>query len=180
MAGDDDMTEKYSGIRVLLRVLGPLLIVTGLGFMFVGTADFFSAFNSHTFRGPDKFWMNFVGIPLIGIGTWMTRYGYLRVAVGYVAGEVAPVGKDVINYLGQETQGTVEEVARAAGQGIAEALGHETAEKPCHKCQAMNDPDAAFCSSCGAALKKTKACPACGHANYDDAKFCDKCGRGLG
>jgi len=177
MPRNDDIGETYGAIRGLLRVLGPLLLVIGGLLALGGFVSFFSAFG--TFQPPRHFWMAFIGIPLIGIGGWMTRYGYLRVAAGYVAGEVAPVGKDVINYLAEGTQGAVEEVARAAGQGIAEALGHEATGKPCRKCQTANDPDAEFCSSCGAALKKAKACPACGHANYDDAKYCDKCGQAL-
>ena len=178
MARNDDLNSRYAALRGTLRLLGPVLVVTGAGFMAVGFIDFFSAFG--TFGPPRNFWACFVGLPILSVGIWMTKFGYLGVAAGYVAGEVAPVGKDVANYLGEGTRETVADLARAVGEGFAQARGQETAPNQCPQCHAANDADAGFCSACGAALKKTKRCPACGHLGDADAKFCDKCGGGLG
>ncbi|MBN2271824.1 MAG: zinc-ribbon domain-containing protein, partial [Sedimentisphaerales bacterium] len=46
----------------------------------------------------------------------------------------------------------------------------------CHKCNALLEEDAKFCSKCGAPLSKTKPCPQCRELNDPDAKFCDNCG----
>lgn len=54
----------------------------------------------------------------------------------------------------------------------------------CPKCGALNDPDAKFCTSCGARLvapekPKVVICPKCGAENPPNARFCTKCGAEL-
>jgi len=172
-----DISSTYAGPRSLLRLLGPVLMVIGGIFTIIAMIDFFTSFG--TFNAPSKFWMAFVGLPLIGVGTWMARFGYLGVAAGYVAGEVAPIAKDVANYLADETEEATATVARAITRGVTEGVGRETTRKTCPHCRADNDPDADYCASCGKGLTKTKPCPACGHLSYPDAHFCDECGKGF-
>jgi len=170
-----DISTAYAGLRSLLRVVGPVLIAIGALFLLVAMIDFFSSFG--TFGAPTKFWMAFVGMPLIAAGGWMTKFGYLGVAAGYVAGEVAPVLKDTVTYLADGTEEATTTVARAISRGVAEAAGGATASKTCPHCRAANDPDAGYCSSCGKGLTKSKPCPNCGHLGYPDAHFCDECGQ---
>ncbi len=50
-------------------------------------------------------------------------------------------------------------------------------QKPCPRCQALNDADDAFCSRCGAALTSPKkSCANCQAELKADAAFCTKCG----
>jgi len=75
---------------------------------------------------------------------------------------VAPVGKEVLDYLAQ-------------GKGAAP----ETELLRCQKCNADNEATASFCKICGAPLAKTKPCQKCGKLNDPDARFCDRCGKAL-
>lgn len=174
-----DVSTTYAGLRSLLRVVGPLLIAVGGILVLLGFIDFFSSFGS--MEPPRLFWMLFLGLPLVGVGGALTKFGYLGVAAGYVAGEVAPVVKDTANYLAEGTEEAASSVARAVGRGVAEALGQERTDgKTCPHCRAANDADADYCASCGKGLTKSQPCPACGHLSYPDARFCDECGKELG
>ena len=85
----------------------------------VGFGSFFASFGS--FEPPRYFWCAFVGMPLLFVGTAMCMYGYLGAFYRYVAGESAPVAKDVVNYMGENIQPGVKAVAKAATEGIIEA-----------------------------------------------------------
>lgn len=89
--------EQDTALRDFLRVLGPAVIVVGVIFAAIGFVSFFSAFGG--FGPPRYFWCAFIGLPLIALGSAISRYAFLGAVSRYVANEVAPVGKDVINYM---------------------------------------------------------------------------------
>jgi hypothetical protein len=132
---------RQSSARTLLRVAGPVLLVVGLGFVVTAFVDFFGSTGS--FGGPDKFWMFFVGLPLLFVGGGLTQAGYVGTAARYVAGETMPVVKDSATYLsdgrGVAGVGRTEEAAAATGPY-------------CRECGTRNDADARFCDSCGQSL----------------------------
>ncbi len=174
----DPNNKGQQQTRETLRTVG--VLVTGIGVVFtaIGLISFFSAFSS--FGPPRYFWCAFIGLPLIALGTNMMRYGYMGAVGRYVAGEVAPVAKETINYLADGTEETIAKVSRAVGQGLAQSgHSHPTQLVRCHKCNRDNPVDAKFCSGCGAALEKTKSCPGCGELNDPDARFCDNCGQSI-
>lgn len=151
------------GWRSFFRVGGGVAL--GLGVLLTGVAvlDFFSGFGrfgtpenigSPSF-GPSNFWMAFVGMPLIALGSWMLKAGYLGAATRYVSGEVTPPLRDALGQLGV-----------GGGQVV------------CASCGGRSAADAKFCDDCGAALRRT--CSSCGADNAPDAKFCDECGTALG
>lgn len=141
----DDRTTpglaNQSSVRTAFRVLGPVILLVGLGFVVVGFVDFFGSMNS--FRGPEKFWMLFVGLPVLFVGGALTQAGYAGTAARYVAGETMPVVKDSATYLsdgrGIAGIGRTEEAAAATGPY-------------CRQCGTRNDADARFCDSCGQSL----------------------------
>jgi len=59
----------------------------------------------------------------------MCMFGYLGAFQRYVAGESAPVAKDVVNYMGENVQPGVKAVAKAITEGIIEAQKEEQ-QKP--------------------------------------------------
>lgn len=175
---------QQESIRAALRVVGPIIIGIGVLFALVGAVDFFS--KAGTSQMPTKFWCFFVGLPLLALGASLARFGFMGSVARYAAGEYAPVAKDTLNYLAEGTTDTVQNLAEAAGRGLAASRGTpSTTDRQsgtfgvrlrCHKCNADNEADAKFCSQCGAALLKTKPCPQCGELNDPDARFCDNCG----
>jgi hypothetical protein len=171
----NQIDPKHNSVRDTLRVLGPVVVLTGLGFTVVGMADFFRAFGG--FEPPELFWCAFVGLPLLFAGGVLCSYGYLGKVMRYTAEEVAPVGKDTFNYLAEGMREGIKTVAGAIGQGLREGGlggGSQTMVR-CHKCNALASADAKFCSQCGHALGKTKPCPNCHELNDPDACFCDNC-----
>ena len=207
MSGHAKLDPDHAAKRRFLRVLGPLLILVGLiclvsGFKstFVDGPSRFMArespfpgqspgFDGMLFRQKSsspfgRFWLMFVGMPLLGIGVIVTVLGYKGAVARYAAGELAPVAKDTVNYMANGTRDSVRTIASAIGEGLrGSAAGADSDSQVtvvrCHKCNAENDSGAKFCSQCGAALQKSKACLSCNELNDPDARFCDNCGKGL-
>ena len=95
-----------------------------------------------------------------------------------MANEVAPVGKDVVNYMADGTRSAVRTVAAAVGEGISSPhIQREAQVVRCVQCNEGNEASANYCKACGASL--TAACSECGERNDPDARFCDNCGQKL-
>ncbi len=172
-----NIDPNHQETRMFLRFLGVLLVIVGAIFFIIGIVSFFSAFGSH---GPPRyFWCAFIGMPMLGIGISICKFAFMGKVSRYVAGEVAPVGKDVVNYMANETRDTLREVAAAAGEGFRNGKGTDNKRIICHKCNTDNDISAKFCNNCGASLKKSVKCSECGELNDPDAKFCDNCGKSI-
>jgi len=132
-----------------LRIAGPLLILIGGSCVAVAFFDFFAVFGSNA--TPRLFCLGFLGMPLMFVGMVMTQMGFLGALARFQASEMAPVGKDVINYMAEETQESVQTVAQAAACGIQQGLQPE-ANRPCAKCGHANDSGDRFCGGCGERL----------------------------
>ncbi len=172
-------SDGHKGTRATLRVIGPVVLGAGLLFAVVGIGSFFSSFGS--FGGPPRyFWCAFVGLPLIGLGIAICKFAFMGAVTRYMANEVAPVGKDVVNYMADGTQDAVRDIASAIGEGLSSSQSdREVQVVRCHKCNKNNEASAKFCKSCGVSLSKSVACPKCGELNDPDARFCDNCGQGV-
>ncbi len=155
--------------RATLRTVGPLVLGAGVLLTVIAFVDFFASFGG--FEPPRFFWCAFLGMPLIAVGAALCKFGYVGAVTRYVAGEVAPVARDTVNYLAEGTHDGVKELARAVGEGLAPAVG-----RVCPQCKTEKPADARFCKGCGTALPEKKVCPECGHPNEPDARFCDHCG----
>jgi hypothetical protein len=168
----------HDDIRALLRVVGPAVVLLGAIFLIVGIGNFFASFGS--FEPPRYFWCAFVGMPLLAGGMAISKFAFIGAVTRYLADEVAPVGKDVVNYMAEGTQDAVRSVAAAVGEGLrGDSPGQATHGLHCPKCGTPNETTAKFCKACGTGLVKSLHCPSCGGLNDADARFCDHCGKPL-
>jgi len=112
-------SPNHAAVRRVLCIGGPLIALAGVVFIIIGIASFFTAFG--TGEPPSSFWCVFVGMPLLFVGAVMCQIGFLGAFARYVAGETAPVAKDVVNYMGENTQPGIKAVAKAITEGVIEA-----------------------------------------------------------
>ena len=160
---------SHQGTRSGLRTLGFLLIMAGAPLALVGFVSFFGAMSGG--GAPTYFWCAFLGLPLLGIGFFCLKIGYLGSIVRYVANETAPVAADTTDYMAKQTRGAV----RTTVAAIAEGLRAGTVARACPQCRAPQRDDANFCDRCGTALA-APACPKCHAELAKDARFCNACG----
>lgn len=112
---------KQKKIRNALRFFGIVTFAHGAVLTLVGLGSFFMSFSDSS--GPPRlFWCAFLGLPLCFAGTVMMMFGFLGSFQRYVAGESAPVAKDVVNYMGENTQPGVKAFAKSVAEGIREGL----------------------------------------------------------
>src|SRR5262245_54188118 len=140
MTRPDPGLQQQATLRTLLRVGGPIVLGIGLILTIIAFVSFFSSINNPSLGMPDKFWLGFIGLPMVGIGSSMVKVAYLGPASRYLAGEVTPTIRDTMG-----------------------ALGIGRAERVCAACGHHNDSESRFCNSCGKPLGKT--CPSCGAEN---------------
>jgi hypothetical protein len=183
MAPKHRINPKHGRVRGPMRIIGPLMVVVGAIFFLVGIVDFFGAMGKFG-RSPELFWCLFIGMILGGIGLKISTFAYLGAMARYMSQETAPVAKDTINYMVDETEDSIKKVASAIGSGIAAGSGQgpsasQESQTRCQRCDSANDADAKFCDNCGAALPRTRSCSSCGEVNDPDARFCDNCGQRL-
>jgi hypothetical protein len=117
-------------MRFVFRVAAVVVLGLALYFLVVGFSDFVTSDAE-----PQKFWMLFVGIPMLAVGGWLAMAGFGGAAARYVAGEGAPVARDSLDYLTRR-------------QPAAEPTGGPY----CRSCGTRNDAAASFCDSCGTSL----------------------------
>jgi len=113
-------SPQQSTIRTTLRTGGLVILAIGGLLMLIGFGSFFASFSSS--EPPRYFWCAFLGMPLLFVGTVMCMFGFMGAFQRYVAGESAPVAKDVVNYMGENTQPGVKAVVKAVTEGIKEGL----------------------------------------------------------
>ncbi|WP_428308493.1 hypothetical protein [Lacipirellula sp.] len=109
----------HSSFRIAMQVAGPVLLASGLLFTGIAIGSFFFAMSGG--GAPRFFWCAFLGMPMMFVGGVMSMLGYVGVVQRYLAGETAPVAKDMVNYMGENTQPGMKAMARAVTEGFMEA-----------------------------------------------------------
>lgn len=160
-----------------LRLIGGVFAAAGAVLTAIGVISFFGSFGSFRSGPPQYFWCAFLGLPLLGIGVGLLKFGFLGPVSRYVAGEVAPVATDTLNYMVDETKDSLRDVASAVGAGLFKKGTANTVD--CKKCGRQNDAAARFCDQCGATMPTVHHCPKCQKQNDAAARFCDGCGERL-
>tara|TARA_R100000027_G_scaffold52103_3_gene40860 strand:+ start:38520 stop:38981 length:462 start_codon:yes stop_codon:yes gene_type:complete len=121
------INPNHQNQRNVLRVVGPTILVVGLGFIAVGMISFFSAFSGN--GRPQYFWCMFVGMPLLFVGLVLCKFAFMGKVARYAAGELAPVGKDTFNYMASETQEGFSNLSRAVYEGVQQSKGDSIADR---------------------------------------------------
>ena len=152
MRDEERLNPGHGEIRLIARLIGPLLVMVGAIFIAVGMISFFSSMG--TFDPPRYFWCCFIGGPLFVLGTGITKFAYLGSFLRYIAGEVAPVQKDTFNYVANGIRPGVKDLVQAVREGLTE-------------------------DSIDSAAANKKFCPNCGQAAAVESNFCSGCGQKL-
>lgn len=171
------MTHDTKTCVIKLRIVGPALQVIGAALLVWGLYDIFVLGNLGFHFSP------FAGMLLLFFGSVLTMMGFAGVVARYQANEMAPVGRDAVNYMADGTQGGVGAIASAVAGGIRDGLsedGSSSAQRlDCPQCAAVNDADARFCDHCGVELIRQTTCSTCNAVNDPEAHYCDHCGQPL-
>ncbi len=166
-------TKHSQKQKLLVRFgIGFVLLALILGAIAIGGGAFSLSHGGF----PKAFLLLFLALPCLFVGTVCLMFGLMGKVARYQAGEVAPVAKDTINYMGRETQPGVKAFASALGEGLR---GEADQRKPCPHCGGTSDADARFCDDCGKPFKEATPCPSCNTPNAADARFCDNCGTSI-
>ena len=150
----EQLNPGHLKMRSFFRYAGPIVSVIGLVMVVIAFVSFFSsfaAFESGVDEPPRYFWCGFVGLPLIFVGMVLSSFGYAGAVMRYHAAEVAPVAKDVTNYIAEETQEGIQTVAKAVATGLHQGA-NEASAQACTNCGTKNDSSAKFCDECGTKL----------------------------
>lgn len=113
----------HANVRKFLQIGGPVILASGVLFTIVGIGSFFMSFGSAS--PPRFFWCGFIGLPMMFVGGVMCMFGYASVVQRYLAGETAPVAKDVVNYMGENTQPGLKAMSKAIAEGVIEAQSEQ-------------------------------------------------------
>jgi len=160
-------------LKKKLRFFGPVLLFVGGVLIATAMIDFFVAID--TMQAPSLFYLFFLAMPFLMAGAIITRFGYMGSVARYTASEIAPVAKDVTNYMIDGTKDQIIDLADGIlGRKLAKA---QEPAKACYRCGEVANPGAKFCDRCGVPLAKT--CPKCHVENDGDAAFCQQCGERL-
>lgn len=161
MDDNDNKNLKHEKTKKILKIVGPVVALCGLGLAIMGFVDMIISTQNEEM--PSLFWGLMAGLPMLGIGGMICLMGYRRELSRYVKNESVPV----INEAGEEITPAVSAIAGAV---------KGTEENICPHCGKGNADDAKFCRHCGGEL--TITCPVCGE-KVKDGKFCEKCGAKL-
>ena len=136
----------------MFRVLGVVVVLAARGLMVTAGMEFFTL---EGFAEPTKFWMFFVGMPLLAAGGWLLPAGFMGVGARYTSGELSPAAMDTAHYLtdgkgllGVGATPSDEATSAPPGAGVPTAAGSPTGPY-CRSCGTRNDADARFCDACG-------------------------------
>jgi hypothetical protein len=113
-------------ISSALRIAGPVIFLAGLLCTIIAFVSLLSGIGS--LGRTHYLWLGFIGLPLMFVGGMLCQFEFLGAVYRFIVGESVPVAADTVNYLAEETKGTVETVAKAAAKGVMEGIKEGHAE----------------------------------------------------
>ena len=89
--------------KKLLKILGFVFLIIGIILALIGLISFGISFNNMSMPNFFTFFLLFPGFILIGIGTILLRFGYMKEVGGYIKNESIPI----INEASEEIKPTI-------------------------------------------------------------------------
>ena len=144
------VTEEHIQTRNTFRILGPTILLIAIICLVIGFKSTFMADPMNDFYYEDsfstdistpsenKFWLMFVGMPLLAMGVAITKAGFVGKAAEYGAREIAPVAKETWAYIKED-----EPILKQPTNGqIVSAI-------QCGSCHTLNPAQSKYCNGCG-------------------------------
>ncbi len=161
----------------ILRLFGPLVMGLGIVMAVVGILNFFSSLRS--LEPPTYLWCTMVGLPLLGIGASLAKFGRDETILRDLAEVVSPEARASLVMKSNAASPDVDSVQHGqstvmCGDGLADSQTNL-----CGRCLAANPVAAKFCNQCGASLR-SQTCSGCGASITPTARFCMGCGKLVG
>ena len=132
--------------RTTFRVVGVVLLLSGLVLGGIGIYRFMSAFSGDLDGGPGAILMIGGGGFLCVFGLGALNAGTIGAQSRYVAGETMPTVKQSAAYL-SDGEGIM-----GVGRTVDDRSGNAATGPFCRGCGTRNDDEARFCDGCGASL----------------------------
>ena len=123
--------KSTSWKKILFKLLGFIMVITGLTFITIGLVEFITAVLANA--SPRLFVYTFTGIPIFFIGAAFIIFSYMRKAQLTVTQETLTRDDSIVHKV-------------AVGSTVF------TDKKECRECGRINDADGLFCKYCGAKL----------------------------
>ena len=162
-------SRKYKIVFLVLLILGILLTITGIA-LFV--------WNLVLITSPEKEpnpVLGFLSVGILGVGIAMLMFSLIRPFSRYITSQAAPVQKDYVNYMREETKDSARKYYGDIASGIMEKK--EEDKTVCPYCNHINPKEAKYCNHCGKEL--SMECPFCHKKNPIGSTYCSNCGEKL-
>ena len=108
--------DNHDSIKNAIRLLGVIALIAGSILTAIGAISFFSSFGSHS--PPQYFWCAFIGLPLVSLGMWLLKAGFLGQVAKYASDEIAPVVGDAAKHVASSVKSGVNEDGDVQGKLI--------------------------------------------------------------
>ena len=170
----------HNKLRDVFRVTGPIALILGGLLLVIGFIDFCATMGS--MRPPKLFiWGSFPAFILLGAGVYYDSYRLCRPNHALLFSGIGATGSGhfQLRCPWKRRMALVRWQVPSEQESSKPSATVWLSNVRCAKCGHENDPDAKFCSACGADIAEPVSCPGCGNTNSPDAKFCDQCGQAL-
>lgn len=159
---------KYKTIALVLITIGTAFLIAGITLFVLAILNMQNG----------NFFYGFIAIPCLFVGSSCLMYGLLGPLARFMHGVAAPIQKDYVNYMREETVDSAKDYYGDIASSVKENLASE--EKiVCENCHYENEKGAKYCNRCGRPLETGVTCPTCGKENKKGSTYCSGCRKRL-
>ena len=160
--------SKYNRSATILIIIGAISLLVWIILFIMAILNIQSG----------NFYLGFIAIPCLFIGMSSLMYGAIGPLTKYMRNVVAPIQKDYVNYMREETIDSAKDYYSDIATSVERNLA-SNGKIVCPNCHYENDKDAKYCNHCGKPLQTKVVCPSCDKENPKGSTYCSKCGKHL-